>query len=118
MTTGLTALANALGGVPLAIELAAPLLRSASAQELASRLERTLDVLGSTDRRRNIRQRTMRDAINSSYILLEPNEQRLFRRLAVFGGRFTEAAAQQIASDEGGRRRIADASGHGGALGP
>ncbi|MGB8909833.1 MAG: tetratricopeptide repeat protein [Candidatus Cybelea sp.] len=95
-----TALANALGGVPLAIELAAPLLRSASAQELASRLQRILDVLGSRDRGRRTRQRTMRDAINSSYILLEPNEQRLFRRLAVFGGRFTEEAARQVASDD------------------
>jgi predicted ATPase/DNA-binding XRE family transcriptional regulator len=91
-------LAKALGGVPLAIELAAPLLRSTSAQELASRLQRTLDVLGSRDRRRRTRQRTMRDAINSSYVLLEPNEQRLFRQLAVFGRCFSEDAAQRVAS--------------------
>ncbi|MGB6517581.1 MAG: tetratricopeptide repeat protein [Candidatus Cybelea sp.] len=96
-----TALAKALGGVPLAIELAAPLLRSTSAQELASRLQRVLDVLGSPDRRGRTRQRTMRDAINSSYILLEPGEQRLFRRLSVFGGHFTEEAARQVVSDDG-----------------
>jgi predicted ATPase/DNA-binding XRE family transcriptional regulator len=97
---GFTALAKALGGVPLAIELAAPLLRSASPRELASHLQRVLDILGSRDRRIRTRQRTMRDAINSSYVLLEPHEQRLFRRLAVFGGRFTEEAAQQVASDD------------------
>lgn len=93
-----SALVKALGGVPLAIELAAPLLRGASAQELASHLDHTLDVLRSTERR-GTRRRTMHDAINSSYTMLEPDDQRLFRRLAVFGGRFTEEAAQQIASD-------------------
>jgi len=88
------ALVKILGGAPLAIELAAALLRSSSVQELASQLG--LDVLGSEDRRG----RTMRDAIKSSYELLDVNEKRLFRRLAVLGGRFTEEAARYIASDD------------------
>jgi predicted ATPase/DNA-binding XRE family transcriptional regulator len=95
----LATLTEALGGVPLAIELAAPLLRTSSAAELATRLERPLDVLVTQDRRLPERQRTMRDAIAWSYALLPPNEQHLFRRLAVFGGSFVEEAAQHIASD-------------------
>jgi predicted ATPase/DNA-binding XRE family transcriptional regulator len=93
-------LARTLGGVPLAIELAAPLLRTASATELVTRLEHPLDLLVTHDRRTPQRQRTMRDAIAWSYALLAPSEQRLFRRLAVFNAHFTEDAVQQIASDD------------------
>jgi predicted ATPase/DNA-binding XRE family transcriptional regulator len=96
----LASLTEALGGVPLAIELAAPLLRTSSAAELATRLERPLDVLVTQDRRLPQRQRTMRDAIAWSYALLPPAEQRLFRQLAVFGGSFIEEAVQKIASDD------------------
>ncbi|MGC2407678.1 MAG: tetratricopeptide repeat protein [Candidatus Cybelea sp.] len=95
----LATLAETLGGVPLAIELAAPLLRTSSAAELATRLERPLDVLVTQDRRLPQRQRTMRDAIAWSYALLPPDDQRLFRRLAVFGGSFIEEGVQKIASD-------------------
>jgi predicted ATPase len=93
-------LARTLGGVPLAIELAAPLLRTASVTELVTRLEHPLDLLVAHDRRTPQRQRTMRDAIAWSYALLAPSEQRLFRRLAVFNAHFTEDAVQQIASDD------------------
>ena len=92
----LAALVQTLGGAPLAIELVAALLRSSPVQELSSRIQRTLDALGSEDRR----WRSMRDAIKSSYTLLGVSEQRLFRRLSVLGGRFTEEAVQHIASDD------------------
>jgi predicted ATPase/DNA-binding XRE family transcriptional regulator len=95
----LATLTEMLGGVPLAIELAAPLLRTSPAAELATRLERPLDVLVTQERRLPQRQRTMRDAIAWSYALLPPDEQRLFRRLAVFGGSFIEEGVQKIASD-------------------
>jgi predicted ATPase/DNA-binding XRE family transcriptional regulator len=95
----LATLTEALGGVPLAIELAAPLLRTSSAAELAARLERPLDILVTQDRRLPQRQRTMRDAIAWSYALLPPDGQHLFRQLAVFGGSFIEEAVQKIASD-------------------
>ncbi|MGA7095340.1 MAG: tetratricopeptide repeat protein, partial [Candidatus Cybelea sp.] len=87
----LAELTRALGGVPLAINLAAPLLRTASARELAIRLKDPLDVLTA-----------MNDAIGWSYELLGEKEQRLLRRLAVFDGAFTEEGAQRIAQDEEG----------------
>jgi predicted ATPase/DNA-binding XRE family transcriptional regulator len=82
-------LTRALGGVPLAINLAAPLLRTASARELATRLKDPLDVLAA-----------MNDAIGWSYELLGEKEQRLLRTLAVFAGAFTEEGAQRIAPDK------------------
>lgn len=83
------ALVGALDGVPLAIGLAAPLLRTASPAELAERLKRPLDVLVA-----------MRDAIASSYALLGADEQRLLRALAVFGGPFTEDGAHRIVTGD------------------
>ncbi len=83
----LNALVRALGGVPLALALAAPLLRTTSRAELVDNLKRPLHVLGA-----------MREAIALSYRSLNADERRLFRSLAVFGGRFTEEGAHYLAS--------------------
>jgi predicted ATPase len=47
------------------------------------------------------RQRTLRDAIGWSHDLLSIEEQVLFRRLAVFVGGFTVAAAEVVAGRPG-----------------
>ncbi|MBW3631729.1 MAG: tetratricopeptide repeat protein, partial [Chloroflexi bacterium] len=47
------------------------------------------------------RQRTLRDAIAWSYDLLEPEEQTLFQRLAVFAGGCTFEAADAVATVDG-----------------
>ena len=53
------------------------------------------------------RQQTLRDTIGWSYDLLTPNEQALFRRLAVFVGGCTLDAAEAIGTAEVGDRRWA-----------
>src|SRR6185369_15856566 len=47
------------------------------------------------------RQQTLRGAIGWSYTLLEPAEQRLFTRLAVFAGGCSGDAAVAVTMDEG-----------------
>jgi predicted ATPase/class 3 adenylate cyclase len=73
-----------LDGLPLAIELAAARLRLFSPEALRDRLGSTLELLRSSARDVPERQQTLRATIEWSYALLEPAEQRVFEKLAVF----------------------------------
>lgn len=75
-----------LDGLPLAIELAATRIKILSPAALLERLQPSLPLLTGGARDAPERQQTLRATLDWSYQLLEPAEQRLFQRLAVFVG--------------------------------
>ncbi len=96
----LAALAARLEGLPLAIELAAPLLRVLSPAALVRRLGQRLPLLAAEDDAGAERHRTMRAAIDWSYRLVGEDAQRAFRRLSVLRGAFAAETAQTIADPD------------------
>src|SRR5215207_3695961 len=84
--------------MPLAIELAAARVKMMSVDEIAKRLDDRFDLLTSGNRTAMPRQQTLRATIDWSHDLLNEPERILFRRLAVFAGGFTLAAAEAVAA--------------------
>ena len=97
----IAAICRRLDGLPLALELAAARMRLLSPTELLARLDQALPLLTGGARDLPERQRTMHQAIGWSYHLLNPAEQALFRRLAVFAGGWDADAARAIGKDAG-----------------
>ena len=91
---------NRLDQLPLALELAAARTRALSSAQILERLEQRLPLLTGGTRDAPERQRTLRSTIAWSYELLSVEEQRVFRRLAVFAGGWSLAAAEAVAGAE------------------
>jgi predicted ATPase/DNA-binding SARP family transcriptional activator len=87
-----------LDGLPLAIELAAARMRILSAAQLAERLDDIFTVLVGGTRSAPPRHQTLRATLDWSHDMLEKAERVVFRRLAVFFGGFTLAAAERVAA--------------------
>jgi predicted ATPase/DNA-binding SARP family transcriptional activator len=85
------------GGVPLAIELAARWVRSATPAAIADRLAGGLDLLETSAADVERRHRRLRSVIDWSWELLTAEECRALRRRSVMRGGFDLAAAQQVA---------------------
>lgn len=88
-----------LDGLPLAIELAAARIKVLPPQAMLLRLSQRLPMLVGGTRDLPERQQALRAAIAWSEDLLEPEERKAFRRLAVFAGGFTLDAAHAVAAE-------------------
>jgi predicted ATPase len=85
-----------LDGIPLAIELAAARTQSMSTHSILERLDERFRLLAQRRRTALARHQTLRAAVDWSYDLLDPAEQRAFARLSVFAGGFTLDAAEAV----------------------
>ena len=90
----LSELCRRLGGVPLALELAAPRVRTLGLDGVLERLDHAHAWHGARDLPE--RQQTMTATLAWSYGLLTTEEQALFRRLSVFAGGFDLEAAESV----------------------
>jgi len=99
--SGVASICTRLDGIPLAIELAAPRLRSMSVVELSQGLDHRFALLIGGSRTALPRQRTLRSTIDWSYDLLREPEKVLLQRLSVFAGGWTLAAAEAVCAGAG-----------------
>jgi predicted ATPase/DNA-binding SARP family transcriptional activator/DNA-binding CsgD family transcriptional regulator len=90
-----------LDGIPLALELATAKMGALAVEQVAQRLEASLDVLKGTSRSAAPRQQTLRATLDWSHDLLSDDERTFFRRLSVFAGRWTLEAAEAVCSGNG-----------------
>jgi predicted ATPase/transcriptional regulator with XRE-family HTH domain len=95
----IAAICQRLDALPLALELAAPWIKTLTVEELLRRLEH--DVLLSAAGPRDLpeRQQTMNATVAWSYELLGEQDQRVFRRLGVLPERFPLDALAAVAGD-------------------
>jgi predicted ATPase/DNA-binding XRE family transcriptional regulator len=96
-------LVRRLGGLPLAVELAAARGRILAVPEILDRYgDRVLDLGGNDDLATPLRpggEMTLRDAIAASYRLLDPAERWALRRLAKFAYRWSVELAEPLLAD-------------------
>ena len=88
-----------LDGMPLAIELAAPWLRTLTPAQLAERLDDRFALLTGGSRIALPRHQTLRAVVDWSWNLLSDQERILARRLAVFPAEANLAAAERVCAD-------------------
>ena len=90
-----------LDGIPLALELAAARAGLLTAQQIADHLQDALRLLTQGCPSALPRHQTLQATLDWSHALLAPQEQVLFRRLAVFAGSFTLEAAEFVGGGAG-----------------
>ncbi|HSG43814.1 MAG TPA: LuxR C-terminal-related transcriptional regulator [Anaerolineales bacterium] len=84
------------GGMPLAIELAASWLHVLSVGEINDELQKGLDILEFEAHDAPERHHSIRAVFDQSWSLLDQREQEILMRLSIFRGGFTREAAGQV----------------------
>ncbi|HEV2474176.1 MAG TPA: BTAD domain-containing putative transcriptional regulator, partial [Chthonomonadales bacterium] len=95
-------LCRKLEGIPLAIELASAWVNTLSPAQILDRLANRFVLLVSKNQGVPERHRTLFNAIQSSYDLLAPQQQRFLNRCSVFAGGWSLEAAEAICGDPAG----------------
>lgn len=98
-TASVRELCRKLDGLPLALELIAPRLRTFRPGQVSRLLDEHFALVGSQGRGRPDRHQTLHHAIAWSYDVLEDVERLLFERLAVFSGSFSLSAMTAVCAD-------------------
>ncbi|QUQ65539.1 ATP-binding protein [Kutzneria sp. CA-103260] len=99
-TADVAAVCADLDASPLAIELATRWLPMLSIANIRARLHNRFDLLTTSRRSSRERQRSLREAIDWSYELLDHDERTVFRRLSVLVGQFDLDTALTVCVDE------------------
>ncbi len=100
-TEDIGALCRLLDGLPLALELAAARVPLMGTGAVLARMSDRFALLSRGARDAPQRHRTLRDALEWSFGLLDSGELQVLRRLSVFAGTFTPAMAQAVAGEAG-----------------
>ena len=95
-----SAICQRLDGLPLALELAAARVSTLGIRGVLAALDDRFNLLTAGRRTALSRHRTLRATVDWSYHLLDSDEQRLFRRLALFASSFDAQAARAVATPE------------------
>ena len=96
-TRAVRALCDELGGLPLAIELAAARARTRSVRALLDELRAGVDVLRTEAPDVPARHRSVQRLVRQAWDALEPPAHAALQQLTVFRGAFALAAAEQVA---------------------
>ena len=103
-----TAICARLDGLPLVIELMAARMRLMSPQELLGRLTDQFVLTADGMRAASERQKTLQQAIDWSYQLLPPEEQKLFAYLSMFAGSFSLETVENMLSQKSMGKPVPD----------
>jgi predicted ATPase/class 3 adenylate cyclase len=93
-----SAICRRVDGMPLAIELAAALVRVLTPHEILARLDRRFELLTGGPRTAPPHQQTLLAALDATFELLDDSEQEFAMRLGVFVGGFDVEAAEAVTS--------------------
>jgi predicted ATPase len=84
-------------GLPLGLELAASWVRLMPCRDIASEIERSLELLTSVAKNVPERHHSLKATFEQSWKLLTAKEQEVLRKLSVFVGGFRREAAREVA---------------------
>lgn len=92
----ITRICQQVSGIPLAIELAAAGIRTLPTTEIEQQIRKNFDLLSISYQDIPARHRSLRAIFDYSWAMLDPAEQTLVSRIAVFRGGCTPEAAQTV----------------------